>query len=108
MEGVGEPKLSSLAGHSSVVPWANKRFISVVERFLTNEGVESSQILTRLRAQFDQTPDTQVFYWAKRFRSGCDGSKTQSSTRSSVNDDNTVKEIALESVYRVPSKKQRS
>lgn len=46
----------------------------VIIRFLANEGVKSAEILTRLQAQFgDATLSrTQVFDWAKKFRSGRD------------------------------------
>lgn len=44
----------------------------IIIQFLANEGVKPTEILTRLQAQFgDGTMSrTQVFDWAKKFRSG--------------------------------------
>jgi len=43
----------------------------IIVKFLTNEGVKPSEILTRLRAQFgDMTSSTQVCDWASKFKGG--------------------------------------
>ncbi|KAJ8946771.1 hypothetical protein NQ318_018980 [Aromia moschata] len=65
----------------------------IIIRFLANEGVKSNEILTRLRAQFgdDTLSQTQVFDWAKIFRSGQETVANQSHSRrprSSVNEIN--------------------
>ncbi|KAJ8946264.1 hypothetical protein NQ318_004633 [Aromia moschata] len=55
----------------------------IIVRFLANEGVKSNEILTRLRVQFgdDTLSQTQVFDWAKRFRSGQETVANQSHSR---------------------------
>ena len=44
----------------------------IIIKFLTDEGVKPSEILTRLTAQFGETTlsRTQVFDWAKKFKEG--------------------------------------
>ncbi|KYN34460.1 hypothetical protein ALC56_10947 [Trachymyrmex septentrionalis] len=44
----------------------------VIIKFLTKEGVKPCEILTRLKVQYgdDTLSKTQVFDWAKKFKSG--------------------------------------
>jgi histone-lysine N-methyltransferase SETMAR len=84
----------------------------IIVKFLTNEGVKSSDILTRMRAQFgDMTlSSTQVYDWASKFKGGRETAENENHNRrprSSLTDDNiraicdlieglTVDEIASE------------
>ena len=65
----------------------------VILKFLTNEGVKPSKILTRLCAQFgDMTlSSTQVYYWASKFKGGHEAVENESHNRrprTSLTDDN--------------------
>jgi hypothetical protein len=71
------------------VPQANAQHIV---KFLTNEGIKPSEILTRLRAQFgDMTSSTQVYDWASKFKGGREAVQKESHNRcprTSLTDDN--------------------
>ena len=65
----------------------------IIVKFLTNEGVIPSKILTRLRAQFgDMTlSSTQVYDWASKFKGGREAAENESHNRrprTSLTDDN--------------------
>lgn len=65
----------------------------VIIRFLANEGIKQTEILTRLQEQFGDSilSRTQVFDWAKKFRSGRNAVESESHKRrprSSVTDEN--------------------
>jgi histone-lysine N-methyltransferase SETMAR len=64
----------------------------IIVKFLTNEGVKPSEILTRLRAQFgDMTSSTQVYNWARKFKGGHEAVENESHNRgprTSLMDDN--------------------
>ncbi|EFN75060.1 Putative uncharacterized protein FLJ37770, partial [Harpegnathos saltator] len=65
----------------------------IIIRFLANEGVKPTEILTRLQAQFEDNTlsRTQAFDWTKKFRSGRNAVENESHEhrpRSSVTDEN--------------------
>ena len=65
----------------------------IIIKFLTNEGVKPSEILTRLTAQFGETTlsRTQVFDWAQKFKEGQEAVQNESHQkrpRTSVTDEN--------------------
>jgi len=65
----------------------------IIVKFLTNEGIKPSEILTRLRAQFgDMTlSSTQVYDWASKFKGGREAAENESHDRrprTSLTDDN--------------------
>ncbi|KAG5328416.1 GVQW3 protein, partial [Acromyrmex charruanus] len=65
----------------------------VIIKFLTKEGVKPCEILTRLKVQYgdDTLSKTQVFDWAKKFKSGRESVENVSHNRrprSSVSGDN--------------------
>lgn len=65
----------------------------IIIRFLVNEGVKPSEVLTRLQAQFgdDTLSKTQVFDWATKFWDGRDRVENENHKQrpaTSVNEDN--------------------
>ncbi|XP_073989689.1 histone-lysine N-methyltransferase SETMAR-like [Rhodnius prolixus] len=65
----------------------------IIIKFLTNEGVKPSEILTRLRAQFGDSTLSQnrVFTWAREFKGGRERVENESHDRrptTSLTDDN--------------------
>jgi hypothetical protein len=68
----------------------------IIIKFLTKEGVNPSEIFTRLQAQFGDECLSQprVFSWAKSFREGRDHVENEPHARqprTSVNQDNVLK-----------------
>jgi hypothetical protein len=65
----------------------------IIIKFLSNEGVKSSEIFTRLKAQFGDTTLSQnrVYTWAREFKGGRERVENESHCRrprSSLTDDN--------------------
>lgn len=82
--------VSTAMSEQEVTPAVAQR---IIIKFLTNEGVKPSEILTRLTAQFgDATLSrTQVFDWAKKFKEGrevVENESHQRRPRTSVTEDN--------------------
>lgn len=66
----------------------------IIIKFLTNEGVKPSEILTRLKAQFGDSTLSQnrVYTWAREFKGGRERVENESHDRrprTSLTDDNT-------------------
>ena len=82
--------VSSAMSEREVPPAIAQR---IIVKFLTNEGIKPSEILTRLRAQFgDMTlSSTQAYDWAGTFKGGRDAAENESRNRrprTSLTDDN--------------------
>jgi histone-lysine N-methyltransferase SETMAR len=72
--------ISSAMSERELAPAIAQR---IIVKFLMNEGVKPSEILTTLRAQLgDMTlSSTQVYNWASKFKGGCEAAENESHNR---------------------------